>query len=127
MSFFAPTILRVAVALVFFYIAFVTMRRKNALTAMPLPLIGAGHGWAAPLAAVVEFLIGFMFLVGLYTQIAAILGVAAALKYFVYRRFTPQTAEAFFPVSSGTAFLLLAISLSLLLTGAGAYAVDIPL
>ena len=125
--FFAPTLLRLAAAGVFFYLAYATFRRKEVLAAVSLPFIGAGQKWVPWLVTLVEFLIGLMFFTGFYTQIAAILGIAAAVKYWVYGKFFPQSVRVFVPLSSGVMLLLAVISLSLLLTGAGAYAFDIPL
>jgi uncharacterized membrane protein YphA (DoxX/SURF4 family) len=70
-----------------------------------------------------EIIIGTMFVFGAFTQYAALLLIILSLKMLVWRnRFThisiPQRI---------TYILLIAISVSLLITGAGAFAVDLPI
>lgn len=122
----APALLRVAAALVFFYLAYSSLMHKNAIAAARWPL-GLRGAWIAWFAIVIELLIGGALLAGAYTQYAAIVAALTALKSLSYSRFWPELKPLVFPLSNGTAFLLLAISLSLLLTGAGTHAVDIPL
>ena len=126
LTFFAPTILRVAVALVFFYLAFRTFKSKEAIGAARFPL-GLSGLWLAWFAILAELLIAVCLFTGLYTQWAAILGAIVALKSLVFHRWRTDAGTLLFPISSGTSFLLLAISLSLIITGAGAFAFDIPL
>ena len=99
---------------------------KDAIASVRFP--GGVHGaWIAWFALIIELAIGGMLLVGLYTQWAAILAALSSLKALSFHRFWPEEGRAVFPISSGTAFLLFVISLSLLVTGAGAHAFDIPL
>lgn len=122
----APVILRIAAACVFFYLTYASFIRKDAIAAVRFPL-GLRGAWIAWFAILIELITGAALLLGAYTQYAAIVAGLAALKALTFRRAWPALADLVFPLSSGTAFLLLAVSLSLLLTGAGAYAVDIPL
>lgn len=71
----------------------------------------------------VEFIIGLMFFVGFYTQIAALLAIFITLieSYLEYKESSMLKRDIAFYL------LLLAISLSLLFSGAGAFAIDIPL
>ncbi len=126
LTFFAPTLLRIAAAVVFFYLAYHTLRRKDAIAAARFPL-GLTGSWIVWLAVLAELLIAVCLFAGLYTQWAAILAALGALKALAYRRLWPELSLLVFPISSGTSFLLLVISLSLIITGAGAFAFDIPL
>lgn len=121
-SFFAPTILRVAAALVFLYMAYRAYARREEAAKLDFPMIGRG-AWIAWFAIAVYAVIGLALAVGYYTQIAAILGGIGAIKGIVFtRRF-----GAVFPLSRAAFSLLLVILLSLLLSGAGALAYDLPL
>ena len=103
-SYFAPTILRIGLALVFFSDAKKYWSRKQKM-------------WLADGVAAV---IGILILVGYGTQVAALLGVGYLA--FVYYK---KDHESVFHHNS-TAFLALAMLLSLLVTGAGAIAFDLP-
>jgi uncharacterized membrane protein YphA (DoxX/SURF4 family) len=71
----------------------------------------------------VELLIGLLFLLGLFTQVAAALGAIWCLKLLILRfAFTHNS----FP-DRITTILLLAISISLFITGAGVFAFDLPI
>jgi hypothetical protein len=125
-SFFAPTLLRLGLACVLGYMALYTWRRAGHLAQVPLPLIGA-QSWAPYLASVAEAALGLMFLVGWYTQIAAILGLLGMLKYVAYRLWWPKVLGEYFPFTGVAALLFAVMCLSLLLSGAGALAYDLPL
>lgn len=103
-SFFAPTILRVFLAIAFFCDARKYWSKKER--------------WWIPdgIAAIV----GVLLLVGYGTQIVAILGIGYLA--FVYYK---KDHESVFS-NKTAAFLALAILLSLLATGAGALAFDLP-
>jgi uncharacterized membrane protein YphA (DoxX/SURF4 family) len=91
---------------------------RNALNAWWLP--GLFTVWYM---AAIELIIGTLFILGLYTQIAALVAMILAIKMIIFhRRFTS-------PYIPGRAFyvLLFAISLSLFITGAGAIAFDLPI
>jgi hypothetical protein len=64
-----------------------------------------------------------MFFVGAYTQVAAIGAIVLSIKMLVLRRHLahPSIPQPLFYV------LMLAISVSLFITGAGALAFDLPL
>jgi uncharacterized membrane protein YphA (DoxX/SURF4 family) len=79
--------------------------------------------WIIWLAVIVEAAVAAGLFFGYYTQIAALVGALTALKQIVWRGKYPS----FFWLTRSAAFLLLIICLSLLLTGAGAFAFDIPL
>src|SRR5581483_5512105 len=124
-GFFAPTIVRVAVALVFAYLGWRTWRRARHLGGVPLPIIGA-QSWLPYVAALAEWALAAMFFVGWYTQIAALLGLVGVLKYFIYWKWWRRAQFEYVPFSATTVLLVGAICLSLLLSGAGAHAFELP-
>ncbi len=73
--------------------------------------------------SLIEIVVGVLFFIGLYTQIAALLSLVYALKFIVlHKRLQhPLIPERKFFI------LLFAISLSLCITGAGIFAFDLPL
>ena len=70
-----------------------------------------------------ELIVGTLLFIGLFTQIAALLTSVFALKALMLRKYFshPLMPERLFFV------LLLAVSLSLCITGAGAFAIDLPI
>ena len=124
-SLLAPFILRIAVG-----VAFIALGAKHFGRSVPsmraeLAQIFPWAGSFALLLGVAEVALGILLLAGLWTQIAAIVAGVGALKlaYFKHRfSFTIVT-----PFSIGTYILLAVISFSLLLTGAGFFALDLPL
>jgi hypothetical protein len=121
-GFFAPTILRLAGAAAFFFIAYMQWTRRCELADTVYPVLGKG-AWVAPSSAVVHAALGLMLLAGWYTQIAALIGIAAAFKGILYAKTMPR----FMPLCRGEYILLIAILASLMLSGAGALAYDLPL
>jgi len=126
LGFFAPTLLRLAVALMLAWSAMHAWRNRRAHPHMPLPML-YNQPWIPALAAVVELLLAAMFFCGWHTQIAALIGIAGVIKYAVYRRWWPEALAVYFPLSPGAAFFMFFICLSLLISGAGAFAFDLPL
>jgi uncharacterized membrane protein YphA (DoxX/SURF4 family) len=122
LSFYVPTLLRVVVALLFFYIAWQTYARRDELARLQLPVVGKA-AWAIWFAVIVEILIGLSLFFGYYTQFAAIIGALAALKFFILKR----RIGGYAPISKIASLLLLTICLSLVISGAGALAMDVPL
>ena len=122
-GFFAPTLLRVAAAFVVFYVAYSLMTNRERLSEMTFPIIGHYRPWMATVSSVACGIIGFSLLLGYLTQWGALLGGVMALKQAVM----PKRYAAYMPLSRGTSLLLLVICLSLLISGAGAMAQDLPL
>jgi hypothetical protein len=108
LKFFAPALLRAAAALAFFYIAYRHYRAAATSTLEWLMLVF----WA---------LAALMLLAGYYTQIAAL----AALAGLVAQVWLGGRSQQ--PLPRSAMFLLIVICLSLLITGAGALAFDLPL
>ncbi len=121
-GFFAPTLLRVAAALVFLYMAYTVYQHRAQAARTPMPMVGL-QPWAPGFAVLAYSIIGVSLLLGYYAQIGAILGAIAALKEL----FWGARMQALFPLSRAGSLLLLSICLSLIVTGAGALAFDLPL
>jgi len=124
-GFFAPLILRVAVGC-FFLITGYRMLGASRRVAMQSAL-ESRLGTLSPIlvwgVTLSYLIVGALLLVGYVTQVAALLGLVIALKSLWICRTHPSLAgqSRFFYI------LLAAIMLSLLLTGAGARAFDLPL
>lgn len=121
-SFFAPTLLRIAAALMFFYLARVHYQRKEEIGRTHFIIVGR-RSWLAWKAIIPEVVVGLMLLFGYYTQIAAIIGLVIAFKQLAFAKRYP----IFAPLTRPGYLLLCAVCLSLLLTGAGAIAFDLRL
>lgn len=116
------TLLRVTAGLVFLLMGWKHYKNRDALSTMQFIVIGGGL-WIPMVTAFVEVAVGITLTLGIYTQAAAIVGAAIALKSVVWKGRYP----AFFPLSRTASVLLLVISLSLIMSGAGAFAFDLPL
>ncbi len=121
-SFFAPTILRLAAALAFAYAAYFLWTHQKEIAQRRWPIIGHAN-WLGAASALVHAAIAGMLGFGHYTQLAALVGAVAALKGAILA----DRYREIFPLSRSAYLLLLAVLLSLLLTGAGALARDLPL
>lgn len=134
LGFFAPFLLRVAIGLFFVWMAYQHIFKKQseiceALHTRPF-IIPALSSVVRPLApyfvwifSIGEAVIGVMFIVGFFTQIAALLSIIVLVKMIVFRKYLREIAF----YSPATYLVLIAISFSLLLSGAGALAFDLPL
>ena len=119
---FSATILRVAAGIAFLLLAWVHINKREELSRVDFFFIGHG-AWIPVFATIVELTIATALLAGIYTQLAALFGALVALKSFVWK---PRFNELF-PLSQSTSALLFAICLSLVFTGAGVFAFDLPL
>lgn len=119
---FGTTLLRIAAGAVILLLAWKHFREREKLAGVPFVIIGKG-AWIPLLAALVELATAAGLILGIYTQAAAIFGMLLALKSIVWKRRYP----AFFPLSQTASFLLFVICLSILITGAGVFAFDLPL
>lgn len=123
-SFFAPTILRLATALVFISVGYQkTFTKKIEWVAH---FESAGIKSAEQIILVVgilELVAGGLLLLGIFTQPAALLLAIISLAYIILKIKKPTAL----PNKVSFYLLLLAINLSLLLTGPGALAFDWPL
>jgi uncharacterized membrane protein YphA (DoxX/SURF4 family) len=119
---FAPTLLRIAVAILFAWLAYKHYQRREQIGNTNFPIFGKGV-WIAWLAVIVEAATAAALFFGYYTQYAAIVGILMSLKNAVWAGKYPS----FFMLSRSSALLVLVICLSLLVTGAGIFAFDLPL
>lgn len=121
-SFFAPTLLRIALACVYFSLVYFNLKHKDAVSEINFP--GVGHGAWIPLCSAAAYAaIGGMLLLGYYTQVTALVAILANIKVLVLMRNRP----AMMPLSPASLLLMSVMLLSLLVTGAGALALDLPL
>lgn len=119
---FAYTLLRFTAGIVFLLAAWTHYERREELGEISFIVVGKGT-WIPILATVVEALTGLGLVFGVYTQAAAIIGAIVAAKFFIWKRHY----SAMFPLSRTASALLFVICLSLVVTGAGAFAFDLPL
>lgn len=121
---FAPLLLRIAVGLVFVHFGWHKLGRGRAEKAAFFESLGWKPGiYFAVGFGAVELALGLLLIVGLYTQIAALVAALIALGALILKR-THQTGIG---SSRGFLALLLVISLSLIVSGAGLFAFDLPL
>lgn len=133
-AFYTPLILRATIGLVFLWAAYQhafkrrgaiqeSLQTKPVYPSIVTPLIRPFAPHLALIIALVEAALGIAFIVGFLTQVAALFAIVILLKMlFFKKRFGPIAFE------SRTLYLvLIAIAISLFLSGAGAFALDIPL
>ncbi len=123
-SLLAPFIIRLAVGFVFLNLGILTIKGErdvwqNSIKALGIP----NPKRVTQILAIIQILGGLLLIIGLYTQIAAlILGILSlAETYIEYKESSILKRELFFYI------LLFVSTISLLLSGAGAFAIDIPL
>ncbi len=123
-SLLAPFILRIVVGLIFVNLGILAFKNEKkrwvtSLSTLQIPKPEV----AVKILGAIEMIGGFMLLVGAYTQIAAlVLGLLTFAEAYVEYK-DPTILKRNFVFYS----LVLAILLSLLLSGAGAFAIDLPL
>jgi uncharacterized membrane protein YphA (DoxX/SURF4 family) len=123
LALFGYAILRIVVGWVWCHLALRHYQaRASILSDLNIPLFP----WPRIALAIIigiEFLVGILFLLGLWTQIAATLSFIWCVKMLVLRS---SFNHASFP-DRVTIVLLLAISITLFITGAGVPAFDLPI
>jgi uncharacterized membrane protein YphA (DoxX/SURF4 family) len=124
LSALSPTFLRLIVGCYFLYIAWFVSTEKDALMQIRgIPLVGHMQSWMIPVSVFFTGLIGALLIIGLQTGVAALVGIILCIKHWYGTRDYAQ----YLPFSKATYILLLALCLSLLITGPGLFAVDSPL
>ncbi len=78
---------------------------------------------ASTIVSGIEIGIGIMFVFGVYTQIAALITVLLTISDVV----RPHSPYRVFQTNRSTVLLMCVIALSLFITGAGAFAFDLPI
>lgn len=120
----APLILRVVVGFIFLELGMLKFRsEKGRWMASFETLHLRPTTFFVPLYGFLQVVGGIMFLLGLYTQVAAL----AFVIFTGLELYVEWKAGAVLKRDMTFYLLLFIISLSLLLTGAGAFAFDIPL
>ena len=117
------TLIRVAVGLMVVYIGYSLFEESSVVAREKFFIIGRCPAWLAKTGGVVQIVVGLFLVIGLWTQAAAILAGILALKCLIWGK----RYEKIIPISRAASFLLLAISLCLLVSGAGSFAFDLPL
>jgi len=123
-SFYAPTILRLLLGVVFLDFGFSKLSKDKAVKAEFFEKIGFRPGTLyAKIFAGIEILAGTSLVLGLYTQIGAIIAGLILAGTVAIKHKHPD----YLPGNARYYFALFIIAVSLLLTGAGAQAIDLPL
>lgn len=121
--FFAPFILRLAAGILFLDLGWNTLRKKRIEYAAFFESAGfrPGHSYARA-AGALESITGVLLITGLWTQIAALIAALISGMVLLFKLKDP----ARFPHDRRLFLLLFVVSLSLLVTGAGFFAFDLP-
>lgn len=123
-GFFAPTLLRVLVAFSLFYVGYAqAIRRKEITEEVHLPLIGHPDSTLVIISAFIIVANSLALLLGWHTQLAALLGIVICLKHLWYAKKYPRAI----PLCRLDYVYIVVILCTLLISGAGALALDLPL
>jgi len=126
-GFFVPAALRITVAAFLAYQAVGHFKHKKGvadeLHSKFRWMSRESAVWLAGLLILGELCVGVLLFVGAWAQIAAIVAALGFLKMAYF----DDTLPTYAPLSRTTYILLIIISLSILMTGAGAFAFDLPL
>ena len=120
---YVPLILRILVALSFFYIAYAQASRRKEISELKIQLIGHVDQTMVLISALCITLTGLALFVGWHTQIAAIVGILIALKHAIYAKKYPRVI----PLCRLEYIYIIVILLTLVISGAGGLAMDVPL
>lgn len=123
-GFFAPTLLRITLGVYFIYLGkkkFGSERAKVGSFFESLNIGPAKHYVNS--LAVTEIIIGIFFIIGFFTQIAALIAAIISLVSVVIAIKYPEVKT----LKASEYALLLITSITLLFTGAGFLAFDLPL
>jgi len=120
---FAPFILRIALGLILFLTSFHQLVDKRHVSEKRFlnewPKYGYNLLWTI---SVVEIILGLSLVAGMYTQTTALLTALLSTFAIISSKYRLATSRDFLFY-----ILMLAISLSLVITGAGVFAFDVPL
>jgi len=121
----APFLLRVTVGIIFLFMGYnhLTRERREGIATDLRLKWGATGTFFIWYLGIFEIVVGLFLIAGFLTQIAAIVGGIIALKLLHGRKKYPKIS----PQSTSFYILLFVICLSFLVTGAGAFAIDLPL
>lgn len=120
----APLLLRVVLGAVFIDFGWSKLKKDREKKAVLFEGLGLRPGvYYAALSGVIELAAGILLVIGLYTQIAALAALVISLAAYRLKKKHPESMES----ARGFLALLCIISLSLLFSGAGFLAFDLPL
>jgi uncharacterized membrane protein YphA (DoxX/SURF4 family) len=123
----SPFLLRVAVGIMFFWIGYSYLFRDRVATIAQLSTKWPKYAtFAVIFGGIFETIIGIFLVAGFLTQIAAIAGMLIATDA-LFAKFLYRDLDKVVKYSKMFYILVFIISLSLLFSGAGAFAVDLPL
>lgn len=126
-SFFIPTLLRAAVAAVFVYLLLTHFKTKKIIAdELHAKFKWLSHEvavWGVGLLLLAELALAAGLFLGAWTQIMAILGALGFIKMALFKKKLP----AYSPLSTFSYVLLAIFCICLLISGAGAFAFDLPL
>lgn len=121
-TFFVPTVLRIAAAIAWADLAAHLYKHRAEVAAGPFPIVGKPGMGIVWFGVIVTGLMALSFATGIWTQAAAILGTVGAVKGFIFTKKYPSV----YAYGRMAYFLLVVICLALLVSGAGAFAIDKP-
>ncbi len=122
--FLAPlgtAIIRIAAGITFLYLAHFYFYDREAVSRTRVPVIGQVPQWLLIVGSIIMLGTGAALVVGAWTQLAALIGAVAALKCSIFAKRYPVAV----PLSTATSLLLLAITLCLLVSDAGAFSISV--
>ena len=119
---FSATLLRISAGLVFAYLAYFHFTNKEKVASELSRFVG-GASVIYMLYSLLELIIAIGLIAGVRTQLAALVGLVVALKVLLIR----NSLHELKPLSTLSYALLGVICLSLVVTGAGVFAFDLPL
>jgi len=119
---FSATLLRISAGLVFLYLAYfhISNRRK---AAEELSALIGGASVVIYIYSLIELALALALILGAWTQAAGLVGFVIAVKMLLIRRSLKELR----PLGALSYALLAVICLSLVVTGAGIFAFDLPL
>ena len=124
LAFFAPLLLRLVLGLIFLDLGLLKFRGEKERWLISFNALGLRPAdFLLPVYAVLQIAGGALLVIGLWTQVAAL----AFALFTGIELYVEWKAREILKRDLVFYLLAFAISLSLLLTGAGAFAVDIPL
>ena len=123
----SPFMLRIAVGIMLFWIGYSYMfRDRETVVAQLSSKWPKSAPYFVPFGGVFYIVTGIFLIAGLYTQGAAIAGILIAIDA-LFVKFLYKDLDKVAEYSKMFYILILIISLSLLFSGAGAFAIDLPL
>jgi len=121
-EFFAPTILRIVLAIILISYGFNKLKESGAIADVTSSLgAGSRNLWFKAIATL-EIISGLLLLIGFLTQIAVIITSLIFIVTIIKTKIRKGFIEGY-----DFEIILLAVSLSLLLLGPGAFSIDLPL